>query len=160
MKIHGTSKTYLLFWLLIPIILLIGFASNAVLDIPLHDVYFVISSFHVALLFAMFAFVSGIGYFIFRDQKLNRVLTKIHVWFSIPSIFLIGLLTLVSRLARIKSLKGKFIEYENIELYTHINFLLAIGLILLPIGFVAYLINIGIAVVIGFKRNSRQLKTN
>lgn len=78
-------KIYNLFWLVASIILLIGliqdrFEDNT-FDINIHDTYFVIAHFYVALFLSLGYYLIGLGYWIVQKvmkRELNKVLTIIH----------------------------------------------------------------------------------
>ncbi|QDO92496.1 hypothetical protein FNB79_00325 [Formosa sediminum] len=68
------NKPHLIFLLAIPIIMLIGILSgDAVLDINVHDTYYVISHFHIATLISILFGIIEIGYWIMN--KANRKLS-------------------------------------------------------------------------------------
>ena len=61
---------------------------DSIIDINVHDTYFVISNLHLAILVSMFILLQGILYLIVEKTKLklNSLLTKLH--FSFTVIFL------------------------------------------------------------------------
>ena len=82
---------YLLFWLLIPVILLIGFFDDRALDISIHDSYYVFSKYHLSSFISMIFLVTGFGYWLMI--KLEKRLSIWLIW--IHSILTIGGLVLL-----------------------------------------------------------------
>lgn len=82
---------YLLFWLLIPVILLIGFFDDRALDISIHDSYYVFSKYHLSSFISMIFLVIGFGYWLMI--KLEKRLSIWLIW--IHSILTIGGLVLL-----------------------------------------------------------------
>ncbi|WP_397445528.1 hypothetical protein [Polaribacter sp. R77954] len=77
---------YLLFWLLIPVILLIVFFDDRALDISIHDSYYVFSKYHLSSFISMIFLVIGFGYWLMI--KLEKRLSIWLIW--IHSILTIG----------------------------------------------------------------------
>ncbi len=80
------NKPYKPIWYTIP--LLIGLSIlglNATIDIPLHDIYFVISSIHIGMLLSGFLGIIGVIYWLMRKIKLINWLTIIHVVITISA---------------------------------------------------------------------------
>lgn len=74
------SKPYKLIWLVIPIILgLSTIGSNGSIDIQMHDTYFVISSFHIGILFSIILGIIGFIYWLVKGKKLVNWMTAIHL---------------------------------------------------------------------------------
>ncbi len=78
-------KIYNLFWLVALIILVIGLIQtrneDTTFDINIHDTYFVIAHFYVALFLSLAYYLIGLGYWIVQKamkRKLINVLTIIH----------------------------------------------------------------------------------
>ena len=78
-------KIYNLFWLVALIILMIGLIQthneDTTLDINIHDTYFVIAHFYVALFLSLAYYLIGLGYWIVQKimkRKLISILTIIH----------------------------------------------------------------------------------
>lgn len=81
-----TEKPHLIFLLAIPFIMFFGVLSgDAVLDINLHDTYFVISYLHLAMLISVLFVIIGIGYWVVQkakrapSNKLNCVLVRLTI---------------------------------------------------------------------------------
>jgi heme/copper-type cytochrome/quinol oxidase subunit 1 len=73
------EKPHHLFFIAIPIILLIGYTSGKeLLDYNLHDTYIVISSPHIAILISVPLGIMGSGYWIMSAA--NRTLSKWLTW--------------------------------------------------------------------------------
>jgi heme/copper-type cytochrome/quinol oxidase subunit 1 len=78
-------KIYNLFWLIALIILIIGIIQtnneDTTFDINIHDTYFVIAHFYVALFLSLAYYLIGLGYWIVQKamkRKLINILTIIH----------------------------------------------------------------------------------
>ncbi|WP_461149538.1 hypothetical protein [Spirosoma pulveris] len=87
-------KPYLISWLAIPILLLIGllFRQHTV-NVQLYDTYFVIANRHVALAGSALLLVLGFGYWLLqRTRKTpNGILTAFHLWLTIGVLLLLVL---------------------------------------------------------------------
>nr|WP_315194936.1 hypothetical protein [uncultured Flavobacterium sp.] len=81
-------KIHYYFWIVSLIILLIGvYDMDGTLDINVHDTYFVIPHFYVAVILSIIYSIYGFGYWLVQDKfkkRLVKILTIIH------SVFLIG----------------------------------------------------------------------
>ena len=81
-------KIHYFFWIISLIILLIGFYDmDGTLDIDVHDTYFVIAHFYVAIILSIVYFIYGFGYWLVQEKfkkRLVKFLTIIH------SVILIG----------------------------------------------------------------------
>lgn len=78
------NKPYTLFWITAVLILLDGFLiqnPENVVDINVHDTYFVIAHGFIAEIFALLFFILGLGYWLFEkfNRNLNPTLTLIHI---------------------------------------------------------------------------------
>ena len=72
------EKPHLLFFISVPIILLIGFFyRDSAIDFNIHDTYFVISDLHLSSLISIIYGIIGIGYWV--HLKTNRKLIKSFV---------------------------------------------------------------------------------
>ena len=84
------EKPYFYFWITSVVILIIGYIpfiyiGDSVLDINVHDTYFVISNRHISILLATYYFLIGLLYWFFKFIKipLLTILTKVHFLISI-----------------------------------------------------------------------------
>lgn len=88
------QKPYKLFWILIPLILLISMLRrNSFVDLQFHDTYFVINAINIGVLLSLILGISGILYWIFRKRKLIGWLTQLHVFSML--IIIIAILILI-----------------------------------------------------------------
>lgn len=78
-------KPYFYFWLTAILMLVKSYISNlkygdAVLDINVHDTYYVISQLNIAIILSLFYFILGLIYWviIFKKIPLINSLTKFH----------------------------------------------------------------------------------
>ena len=134
------EKPHLIFLLAIPIIMLIGILSgNAMLDINVHDTYYVISYSHMAILISILFGIIGIGYWIMQkvDRKLSKWLNWTHIGLTFGGTLIVWILT--------KFYRTEIIEYEfnnNLTLIiTSIILVMIIGQIIFPINMIYGLIN-------------------
>lgn len=129
------EKPHLIFLLAIPIILLFGILNgDNVLDINIHDTYFVFLYIHFALLISMLFGIIGFGYWIM--QKMNRKLSKWLNWTHIGLTFG-GLLTvgILSNFYRTEIMEYKF--NNNLTLIiTLIILIMIFGQLIFPINII------------------------
>lgn len=89
------QKPYQILWLTIPLIFILFFFSNlnmnSAIDIQMHDAYFVISAFHIAIFLSIVLGLLGSIYFLVRKRKLVSWMTVIHI---LTTVFLFVLLAL------------------------------------------------------------------
>ncbi|WP_418603005.1 hypothetical protein [Hwangdonia sp.] len=133
------EKPHLIFLLAIPIIMLIGILSgDTMLDINIHDTYYVIAYFHLAILISILFGVIGIGYWIMlkSDRKLSKWLNWTHIGLTFGGTFIVWILT--------KFYRTEIMEYEfnnNLTLIiTLILLLMIIGQLIFPINIIYGLI--------------------
>ncbi|WP_460219343.1 cbb3-type cytochrome c oxidase subunit I [Psychroserpens sp. MEBiC05023] len=129
------NKPHLIFLIAIPIIILIGILSgDAVLDINVHDTYYVIAYFHLATLISILFGVIGIGYWIMQkaDRKLSKWLNWTHVGLTFGGVLVVWILT--------KFYRTEIMEYEfnnNLSLIiTLIVLLMIVGQLIFPINII------------------------
>ena len=98
-------KVYNLFLIVSILILLIGFYRstdpNSILDINVHDTYFVISNYHCTLVLFTLYFLTGLLYWLFEKlpkKRLIKPLTLIHTIILIGSFVFYWLVVLYSKL--------------------------------------------------------------
>jgi hypothetical protein len=73
------NKPYILFWLSIPIFLLLGAAAfQCSVDMQIASSYFVFSPLHLGIVLGLLAMFVGGLYFLFRNLKLNPRLNAFH----------------------------------------------------------------------------------
>lgn len=90
------EKPHLIFSLTIPIIALIGILSGeAVLDINVHDTYYVVAYLHLAILISVLFGIIGMGYWIMQkaDRKLSKWLIWTHIGLTFGGILVVWILT-------------------------------------------------------------------
>ncbi len=77
------KKPFILFWIIIPLIIILGHSKkDHTLDFNVHDTYYVVSQYHVSIIFSKFLGIIGLLYFILIRLKCNlsNTLNLIH-WF-------------------------------------------------------------------------------
>jgi len=62
------------------------FGLTATIDLQLHDTYFVFDSIYLAIMASIFLILLGIIYWLFRNYRMNGLLTKIHTAGTLLSI--------------------------------------------------------------------------
>jgi len=129
------NKPHLIFLIAIPIIILIGILSgDAVLDINVHDTYYVIAYFHLATLISILFGIIGIGYWIMQKagRKLSKWLNWTHVGLTFGGILIVWILT--------KFYRTEIMEYEfnnNLSLIiTLIVLIMIVGQLIFPINII------------------------
>ncbi|WP_347175558.1 hypothetical protein [Polaribacter uvawellassae] len=94
------NKPHLIFLLSIPIIILFGILNrNEMLDINVHDTYFVFSQIDLTILISILFGIIGIGYWIMlkANRKLSKWLNLIHITLTFGGILLIWILAQLFR---------------------------------------------------------------
>lgn len=90
-----TEAPHFLFWILIPIILIIGLLKpDKTLDINIHDTYIVIALLHLAVLISIIFGILGLGYWVVikLNRRLVNWLTVIHLIITVIGFCLILLI--------------------------------------------------------------------
>lgn len=133
------DKPHLIFLIAIPIIMPIGILSgDAVLDINVHDTYYVIAYLHLATLISILFGIIGIGYWIMQktNRKLSKWLNWTHVGLTFGGTSVVWILT--------KFYRTEIMEYEfnnNLTLIiTLIILLMIVGQLIFPINIIYGLI--------------------
>lgn len=128
-------KPHLIFLIAIPIIILIGILSgDAVLDINVHDTYYVIAYFYLATLISILFGIIGIGYWIMQkaNRKLSKWLNWTHVGLTFGGILIVWILT--------KFYRTEIMEYEfnnNLSLIISLIVLfIIVGQLIFPINII------------------------
>lgn len=139
------TKPYKTIWCSIPLILglsIIGY--NRTIDLQLHDVYFVIASMQIGVLFSIILGIIGFVYWLFRNKKLVNWMTLVHVIITISIFGLIVLTGLVFR----QVVSGDFISFRTVN-----QFLITIILIAL-FSQLIFLINLVFSLIRNKKEGS------
>jgi heme/copper-type cytochrome/quinol oxidase subunit 1 len=135
-----TDKPYLIFWLSIPIIILIGFLSGTEpLDINLHDTYYVIEHGFISILISIIFGILGFGYWIMQktNRRLSKWLNLTHIVLTIGGLLLIRILLQLFRELETESLMSDFHFNENLNIAMFIIALIVIfGQIVYPINII------------------------
>ncbi|SHG48530.1 cbb3-type cytochrome c oxidase subunit I [Flagellimonas flava] len=141
------EKPHLIFLLSIPIIMLIGILSgDSVLDINVHDTYFVIAYLHLAILISILFGIIGIGYWIMQkaNRKLSKWLNLIHVVLTVG-----GLIAIfgIPYLLFDSTAESAFPVFDQIARQ---NLILILTIFLILFGQLMYLINLIVGI---FRKN-------
>lgn len=119
--------------------MLIGILSgDTMLDINVHDTYYVIAYLHLAILISILFGIIGIGYWVMQkaNRKLSKWLNWTHIGLTFGGALIVWILT--------KFYRTEFMEYEfnnNLTLIiTLIIFLMIIGQLIFPINIIYGLI--------------------
>lgn len=132
-------KPYLLFWLPIPVLLIIGAVSgDKMLDFSIYDTYYVISGFHYSILLSVLFGILGLGYWLMHlaKRRLYGWLTGLHTGFTLGGMFLIWLFSLFLRDSQPRTFLADY-EY-NEKWYAA---MLVVGFLII-VGQLLYLINL------------------
>ena len=134
-----SQKPHLIFLFSIPIIMLIGILSgDAVLDINVHDTYYIIAYLHLATLISILFGIIGMGYWFMlkANKKLSKWLNLIHITLTFGGILLVWILAQLFR--------ESIMEYNfnnNLTLVIYLIALIAIfGQIIYPINIISGII--------------------
>lgn len=140
-------KIHYLFWLVSLIILLIGlYDMDGTLDINIHDTYFVISRFDIAVILSIVYFIYGFGYWLVQEKfkkRLAKILTITHSVILIGSFITYWIVIYYTRLFA----TNDFPLFDN---YQTINITLVTSSILCIIALPIYIINLAIGI---FRKN-------
>lgn len=89
------NKPCALFLITIPIIMVLGLiGQHRYVDIQLGDTYYVISTFHFALLFSIILAINAFLFWLFRNKNLTPLIFKLHALTIIMCYIFIIILTL------------------------------------------------------------------
>ena len=87
------GKTYLLFWGLIPILIIYSFfIKDNLVDVSIHDTYFVLPKYFFLIPLIFISYLTGLGYYLsYKSDKFRPInfLTLLHIF-----LFFVGLLML------------------------------------------------------------------
>lgn len=72
-----SKNPYLLFWLLIPVILLVGFFDKQILSVSIHADYYVFSKRDLCILISYLLGILGLGYWLIKIAK-----RKLFIWLN------------------------------------------------------------------------------
>lgn len=129
------DEPHRIFLISAPIILLFGvWSSESVLDINVHDTYFVIAYLYLAIIFSIIFVIIGMGYWIMykTKRKLSKWLNRIHIGLTFCGPLLMLILAQFYR--------KEIMEYEfnnNLTLIILLIFLLIVlGQIIFPINII------------------------
>ena len=135
-----TNKPYLIFWISIPIIILIGFLSGTEpLDINLHDTYYVIEHGVISILISIIFGIIGLGYWILTktNKRLSKWMNLIHIVLTIGGLLIIWVLLQLYREPETETLLSDFDFNKNLNIATFIITLIVIfGQIVYPINII------------------------
>ena len=141
------EKPHLIFLFSIPLIILTGILSeDSVLDINIHDTYFVIAHLHLAILISILYGLIGLGYWIVQkaNRKLSKSLNLIHVVLTIGGLIAIfGIPYLLFESTE----ESVFPLFEQMERQ---NSMLIMIILLILFGQLVYLVNITVGI---FRKN-------
>lgn len=133
------NKPQILLWILIPVILLIGFlAPDETLVINFHDSYYVIALIHLAEFVSILFGITGLGYWIILkvNRKLINVLTLTHIIITIGGS---AILLLAPYFFSDDSTETTFFKFDNLIEQNMMNLF---ALLLIVIGLIIFIINI------------------
>ncbi|WP_066219740.1 cbb3-type cytochrome c oxidase subunit I [Formosa haliotis] len=124
--------------------MLIGILSgDAALDINIHDTYYVIAHFHLAILISILFGIIGIGYWIMQkaDRKLSKWLNWIHIGLTFGGIILILILSQLYREPKTDTILSDFDFNQKLDIIIFIILLITIfGQVIYPINLISGII--------------------
>jgi heme/copper-type cytochrome/quinol oxidase subunit 1 len=133
------KKPHLIFWISIPILMIIGLiGENKVLDINVHDTYYIISHTHLAIFISFNFGIIGLGYWLALKtiRKLSKLLSLIHIIITFGGIILIWIL---SQLFRESIMEQEYNTNLSLSI-TLITVIVILGQIIFPINIIRGLI--------------------
>ncbi|WP_027067442.1 MULTISPECIES: hypothetical protein [Maribacter] len=133
------NKPQILLWILIPVILLLGFlAPDETLVINFHDSYYVIALIHLAEFVSILFGITGLGYWIILkvNRKLINVLTLTHIIITIGGS---AILLLAPYFFSDDITETTFFKFDNLIEQNMMNLF---ALLLIVIGLIIFIINI------------------
>tara|TARA_R110000868_G_scaffold250_2_gene2243 strand:+ start:100 stop:543 length:444 start_codon:yes stop_codon:yes gene_type:complete len=133
------NKPQILLWILIPVILLLGFlAPDETLVINFHDSYYVIALIHLAEFVSILFGITGLGYWIILkvNRKLINVLTLTHIIITIGGS---AILLLAPYFFSDDITETTFFKFDNLIEQNMMNLF---ALLLIVIGLLIFIINI------------------
>lgn len=110
---------------------LISYDSQSVIDINVHDTYFVIQNFIITELIAGLLFLAGILYWIYQkaNRTLNKLLTKAHLFLTIGGILAYPIVTTL-------------LSWNDENGYSILNWVLPILILLVLIAQIFFILNL------------------
>mgnify|MGYP000704683300 CR=1 FL=1 len=140
-------KTYWWFLIISLPLILLGFfvGADSVIDIPVHDTYYVVDIGHISIGIGLLFFISGCGY-LFNKLKFNRILNVLHfVCTLLGFIFILFPMNFIG-LARTPRKYYSNTEYTFLDSIPDMNNIITFGVGIILFGILVYLINLGIAI--------------
>ena len=142
-KVLKKIKVYDLFWIVATLILLIGLSGinnpDNTFDINVHDTYFVIAHFYGAVLFSLFYFLNGLGYWLVLKVYKKHLITSLTI---IHSVILIGSFIFYQTIVYYNKTFVRYYFYFD-DNYRLINMTLISELLLIIfIGMPVYIVNL------------------
>lgn len=92
------DKPHIYFWITALIIFIAGLFTfsdeNALIDINVHDTYFILHLFHLISFISFLYFIEGSVYWVLKKLKISLIgyLTQIHLFFTVGGLFVYFLL--------------------------------------------------------------------
>lgn len=129
------NQPYKLIWMAIPLVMgLALIKADSTIDIPLHDIYFLVASAQVGIQLSLTLGFNGCLYWLLRKKKLVNWMTAFHVITTILSFNLIIITGFV------------FKDFNQI--------VPAISLLLMPVSQLIFFVNLAISLI----RNEEKFK--
>ncbi|MEP2236863.1 MAG: hypothetical protein ABJI22_00805 [Maribacter sp.] len=113
-----TKTPDIIFWILIPFILLVGFLKpDKTLDINIHDTYLVMDLFNLTVLISIIFGSLGFGYWVIikLNRKLLNWLTVIHLILTILGFLILLLIQIILPEIRQDSPGFDFVFHHDLE---------------------------------------------
>lgn len=134
-----TNKPHLIFWISIPVIILIGILKQEeILGFNVHDTYFLFNTGDLAIVISILFSIIGLGYWIIlkSNRKLSKWLNLIHISLTFGGISIIWILD--------QLFKNPIKNYDfnnNLTLVIYLIVLLTIlGQVIFPVNIISAII--------------------
>lgn len=120
------------------------FLGNAVLDINLHDTYFVVGHFHLVMgSAAVFGMLAGVYHWFPKlfGRMMNEKLGYLHFWITFPCAYLVFFPMYFLGLDGVPRRYYAFTEFEFMQKWVSVNILITSAAIVAALGQIPFLIN-------------------
>ncbi len=139
------SKQYVRFWIVIPILLVIGFLFRSTIDVYAYTSLFKVYPPTISYILTVFLFLSGAGYFLNRKKVMLENMTRFHIKTTligaIICLFAVIILYFKNKdQSRIKEMS----DFPSFSLDQFLALSFTAGIFILFLGFIIYVVNTAI----------------
>ena len=128
------KKIHYIFWLSIPIIILIGILNlGKTFDVNIHDTYYIIDFRFITHLISLVFLIIGFGYWILQktNRRISRRLLKIHVIITFGGLLIIWILSLFYQ-----------DTFQDLMFYNYLSLIIYLIILITVLGQLLFLFNI------------------